>query len=317
MIPGAQISICIPAYKRADFLKRLLDSIGLQTFRNFEVIVTDDSPDESVRQLCVEYQSQFPLHYYRNQRQLGTPENWNEAVRRSRGEWIKIMHDDDWFAGPQSLAEFALAADAHPESNFIFCAYCDIFLDEGRDRAVFVPKARYRAFLQNTSVLFARNIIGPPSVILYRRAPSIEFDPKIKWVVDIDFYMRYLKTRQPAYIHRVLINVGVGEMQVTQDCRKPEVEIPESLYLLEKVGLHNLRNVVVYDAFWRLMRNFGVRSRQDIVSAGYNGPVPASVLSMITWQRQLPHGLWKFGPLSKAGMFLNYCMNYFKIRKAP
>ena len=42
------ISICIPAYKRIDYLQKLLDSISIQTFKDYEVIVTDDSPDESV-----------------------------------------------------------------------------------------------------------------------------------------------------------------------------------------------------------------------------------------------------------------------------
>jgi glycosyltransferase involved in cell wall biosynthesis len=42
------ISICIPAYKRTEFLQRLLDSIDIQTFKNFEVIVTDDSPGNDV-----------------------------------------------------------------------------------------------------------------------------------------------------------------------------------------------------------------------------------------------------------------------------
>jgi glycosyltransferase involved in cell wall biosynthesis len=42
------ISICIPAYKRIEFLQRLFDSIAIQTYKGYEVIITDDSPDEVV-----------------------------------------------------------------------------------------------------------------------------------------------------------------------------------------------------------------------------------------------------------------------------
>ena len=42
------ISICIPAYKHVDYLQRLLDSILIQTYKNFEIIITDDRPDNSV-----------------------------------------------------------------------------------------------------------------------------------------------------------------------------------------------------------------------------------------------------------------------------
>ena len=42
MAEPSLISICIPAYKHPDFLKRLLDSISIQSFKNFEVIISDD-----------------------------------------------------------------------------------------------------------------------------------------------------------------------------------------------------------------------------------------------------------------------------------
>ena len=65
------ISICIPAYKRVEFLHRVLDSVVIQQFQNFEVIVTDDSPDESVQTLCSEYSSKIPLTYYRKRAAVG------------------------------------------------------------------------------------------------------------------------------------------------------------------------------------------------------------------------------------------------------
>ena len=308
------LSICIPAYKNTDFLKRLLDSIAIQIFRDFEVIVTDDSPDQSVESLCSVYASRFPLHYFRNQQPLGMPENWNEAVRKAKGEWIKIMHDDDWFAAEDSLTEYARAIDSHPQATFLFSAYRDVFLDEHRSRDMFVSGARYNAFLRNHTVLFASNIIGAPSVVLYRRSPGLEFDGTFKWRVDIDFYIRYLAAGRPAYIPRILVNIGLGKSQVTQDCfgLRP-VEIPENFQLLNRVGVSNLRNTLVYDAFWRLMRNLEIRRVEEIRESGYSGEIPAAILSMVRWQRKLPLWLWKLGPVSKVGMWLNYRFNKHKI----
>ena len=70
---------------------------------------------------------------------------------------------------------------------------------------------------------------------------------------------------------------------------------------------------LVYDAFWRLMRNLEIRRVDEIREAGYSGEIPAAVLSMIRWQRLLPFRLWKIGPLSKAAMWLNYHTNRAKI----
>ena len=44
--------------------------------------------------------------YYKNIKVLGTPENWNESIRKAKGAWIKLMHDDDWFANENSLQKF-------------------------------------------------------------------------------------------------------------------------------------------------------------------------------------------------------------------
>src|ERR1700709_1959716 len=100
------ISICIPAYKNAPFMQRLLDSIAMQSFTDFEVVVTDDSPGTEVQEVCRQYENKFPLLYQKNPTALGTPENWNEGISKASGQWIKLMHHDDWFASSNSLQQF-------------------------------------------------------------------------------------------------------------------------------------------------------------------------------------------------------------------
>ena len=150
-------------------------------------------------------------------------------------------------------------------------------------------------------------------MVLYRKAQGEEvfFDNKVKWVVDIDFYIRYLRAADPVYIDRILVNVGLGSQQVTRDCfRLRQVEIPENFYLLYKVGARNLGNLLVYDAWWRLMRNLEVRTKEDIAGSGYAGPIPAVVLSMVAWQRRVPLRVLRVGILSKFYMFLHYLTHY-------
>src|SRR5687768_7063529 len=97
------ISVCVPAYKHAQYLERLFDSLVSQTFRDFEVVVTDDSPDTSVINLVERFSAKLNINYHKNTRALGTPENWNQAMKLATGEWVKLMHDDDWFDSDDSL----------------------------------------------------------------------------------------------------------------------------------------------------------------------------------------------------------------------
>src|SRR5664279_4050459 len=123
------ISICIPAYQRTEFLKRLLDSISAQVYPHFEVVITDDSPGNEVQELVEKHPIRPKVRYFKNNMKLGTPENWNESMRRAKSDWIKIMHDDDWFSEPGSLGDFADHV-RKGKSAFYFSAYSNVYPDK-------------------------------------------------------------------------------------------------------------------------------------------------------------------------------------------
>jgi glycosyltransferase involved in cell wall biosynthesis len=308
------ISICIPAYKRTEFLKRLLDSIAIQTFRDFEVIVTDDSMDHGVHELIKAFSETLPLKYFKNNIPLGTPENWNESIRHASGEWLKLMHDDDWFADKNSLQSFVNAIKENPGVPFLFSAYANHYLERDLSKDVFVSSYRYARLTKDTATLFSQNIIGPPSVVMVANDKPLFYDNRLKWFVDIDYYIRHLEESRIVYIHSVLVNVGIGKEQVTQDCfRQRLIEVPEAFHLFNKIGFKRLKNILVYDAWWRLIRNLEIRSLNDIAESGYNGEISKPLKSMIAWQKKIPPFLIKNGVFSKMAMFLNYLFNYNRI----
>jgi glycosyltransferase involved in cell wall biosynthesis len=309
------ISICIPAFKRIDFLKRLLDSILSQSYLDFEVVITDDSPSSEVADLCKRYENDFAIYYYKNAKPLGTPENWNESIRMAKGEWIKLMHDDDWFADEESLQEYADAAADNPNEEFVFGAYRNVFDKSGKTREVFVSTLARGSMHKNPAILFGSNLIGPPSVVMHKNKGEFWYDPKIKWVVDIDFYIRYLGKYRAVYIPEILVNVGMHDEQVTASSfRVSKVEIPENFYLLNKIGPSKLKSVSVYDAWWRLMRNLQIRNPGQLREAGYDGEIPAAIQSMIKWQKNLSPGLLRIGPISKFFMLSNYIRNFGRLQ---
>jgi glycosyltransferase involved in cell wall biosynthesis len=303
------ISICIAAYNRTSFLKRLLDSVHIQTFKNFEVIVTDDSPGAEVEEVCKQYESNFKLLYKKNVPALGTPANWNEAIKHANGEWIKLMHDDDWFANEHSLELFA--KETAQNKKFIFSAYDNVFENNGSTEKKLFPAHWRQRIIKNPVTLLNTNVIGPPSVTLIHRSITEQYDTNMKWRVDIDFYIRLLKIEQTfSYINTPLINVGISDSQVTNSCiNKPEVELPEGLLLLIKYDVAPLKNILVYDAWWRIIRNVGVRGRKDIEHYTMHQQWPAVILSMVDQQSKILPSVLKIGVFSKFFMFLSYLAN--------
>ena len=302
------ISICIPAYKRIAFLSRLLESIENQTFRDFEVIIGDDSDDNSVMELTATFNAKFPIHYTKNEPSLGTPSNWNLAISKANGEWIKLMHDDDWFSEKTSLQKFV---DQTTEGHkFIFSGYANFMEQTKQYIPVVFPKSFKSKILKNPLLLLANNWIGPPSVTLFHKSITEKYDERLKWRVDLEYYIRVIhqeKDFKP--ILAPLVNVGISESQVTNFCINiPEIEIPEAYLLLVKFGTYPLKNIIVYDAWWRIIRNTNINSVLKLESYGQKN-WPTLVLTMVKFQSNFKPSYLKNGYISKCLMLVSYLKN--------
>lgn len=303
------ISICIPAYKREKKLTRLLDSIENQSFQDIEIIISDDSPDDGIERMLAARKNNPKVKYTRNFPALGTPANWNNAIRQASGQWIKLMHDDDWFASSTALSAFAAAADNG--NAFIFSAYRNV-ADDGvkpPERKTVTGTWKKR-ILKEPMTLLAYNIVGPPSVTMFPREILEAYDERLKWRVDMEFYARLLY-KKPAisYIPDILVNVGINSMQVTNACLyNPAVEIPEGKILLDKYGDLPLRNIWVYDAWWRLLRNMNIFHTPQLEQFGDKGWSPV-ITGLVRSLSQVPSAFLAIGPFSKMLMLLSYIKN--------
>ncbi|MCF8342409.1 MAG: glycosyltransferase [Chitinophagaceae bacterium] len=308
----AFFSICIPAYKNTDYLKRLLDSIAIQTFRDFEVIITDDSPDETVSTFINNYNADFSIQYFKNDPVLGTPENWNEGIRKSKGKWIKMMHDDDWFATSTALQVFYDATYKYPEVPFFFAAFQNITQETGAIEKVFCSKWDLMMLKWSPLHLFKKVYVGNPSCTLVKRDVNMFYDRNYKFVVDFEYYIQVIrKFKAYQYIDQLLINVGFNALQVTKYTFKvAAVQVPENISLLNKLGPQILRNILVYDYYWRMWRNLGVRGVADC-RRFYSPPIPQILVNMMNQQALVPLNVLKIGMVSKVMMFFSYVLSLF------
>ena len=305
------ISICTPAYQRVDFLKRLIDSVIVQTYTDFEFIITDDSKDDSVQRLVNSYSEQIEIQYYKNEKALGSPGNMNFGMDKANGEWIKVMHDDDWFTSPESLAMFA--SEISKGNKFIFSAYNNCWEGSHKVEPVMLSKNAAKRIIKYPATLIAQNVIGPPSVTMIHKSIKDRYEPKMKWRVDQEFYMKILLAEKTyGYISTAVVNIGVSESQVTNDCINiPSVELPEGFLLLERYGTKPLQHIMVYDAWWRILRNLKVTTKEELEQFGQTN-WPPLIVSMVGQLAIWPNKLLRIGIISKFAMTCSYCINYFK-----
>lgn len=90
------VSICIPTYNGEKYLQEALDSIKNQTYRNFEVIISDDQSSDRTLEICERFKESvdFPVFIHSHQ-PSGIGANWNNCVENSNGTFIQFLFQDD------------------------------------------------------------------------------------------------------------------------------------------------------------------------------------------------------------------------------
>ena len=278
------VSICIPSYRQPKLVKRCLNSILKQEHKNYEVIVTDDSPDNSVEKIVEKFEKMMNLQYLKNNKRKGTPENWNYAMKFASGKYIKIIHHDDWLSNVHSLSKYVDILDHNPDTDFVFSA-SNAFKMNGKLSFVHSPNDLQIEMLKKyKDILFFGNFIGAPSCTIFRKSSNIVFDNKLKWLVDIDFYIRLLKLNHNFhFIKEPLINITTdGEYQVTMECVNNKcLELSEYYYLYKKITNKKVSIFKYLKFFIDLHRRHDVSSLKDIYSCENIREVPNLVKAVV------------------------------------
>ena len=262
-----RISICIPAYRQVEFLRETLVSVREQTFQSYEVVITDDSPNGEVEELVGSYLSDSRWRYRRNTVPLGSPENWNEAIRLSSAPLVKLLHHDDKFAGPEALGRFVAMMDDNPAAHFGFASCVVIDVRTGRTSINRPSAAQVGALCRSPATIFAANIVGAPSVTIYRRSVGLDYDAAMTWLVDVDFYYRIIR-RHPEVVFSIqplILTVKNAEHQVTEQVRAdPLVDIGEHLRLFEKLDPAEKQLPAIATAWRRLFYRYDIHSEAQL-----------------------------------------------------
>lgn len=91
------VSINITTYNRREKLKKALDSVVNQTYKNLEIIIADNHSQDSTEELCREYAANDSrIKYFRHNENIGMTANCNFTVTQSNGEYRFGLCDDDW-----------------------------------------------------------------------------------------------------------------------------------------------------------------------------------------------------------------------------
>ncbi|APG47076.1 glycosyltransferase family 2 protein [Phaeobacter porticola] len=179
------ITICIPAYamggEGASYLADSFDHLCAQSFGDFDVVVSDQSDDQAVAEVCAAYGNRLTVtHLWNRDGARQASANVNNAMHHAKGEIIKILFQDDLIIDPNGLQR--IHDEMGQGAYWSLCGSGTTRDGVAVDRPM-VPHLTNRLH-------FGKNTVSSPSVLAMRREALVLFDEALIWLMDVDIYKR-------------------------------------------------------------------------------------------------------------------------------
>ncbi len=199
----SRISICIPTYefkgKGVFYLNQLLESLKVQTFKDFDVVISDHSSDDKIFEFVKQASDEFDITFIKNSNGRGfQATNTNCALENAEGEIIKLIYQDDLFVNERAL-ELIHTEFKHSNKCWLMNGFVHTVDGANLNRPM-VP-------IWSDYLLEGRNLLGSPSCFACLNDSKMFMDEHIKLLIDTDLYHRMrLKYGLPIILSEILIS---------------------------------------------------------------------------------------------------------------
>lgn len=207
----SKISVIIPTHNRPELLKKAIQSVVDQTYRDFELIVVDDG-DSVQAEETVRAFNDPRIRYIQHEKSIGGAAARNTGIKNSNSQFIALLDDDDeWL--PEKL-EIQMKAFEHtsPDVGFCFTAVRNIY--DNKEEITKVPEGvgdyfetvlkRFKTFL-NVTLVIKRSVLDSVGY----------FDEKFPSHQEADLMIRVAKKYKGLGINKPLVLVNMRQHEHT------------------------------------------------------------------------------------------------------
>lgn len=226
------ISIAIPVYEMrgvgVNFLKISLDSLCDQTYKKFEVVISDHSKNEDILNLCNSFSERIKIIYLKNEEKIGSSSaNLNNALLNCNGDIVKILMQDEYLYSQDALEKIEAEFLKTPSQNWLING-CVFGKEVGSVLGSIVP-------YYSEDIVCGKNTIGSPSSLSIKRHSVELFNEDLLWVMDCEYYKRmYSIYGEPIVIQEPLVFVCQHKDQVSsymdEKQKRAEEEVLKNIY---------------------------------------------------------------------------------------
>lgn len=254
ILVSAVITTC---QRELKYLRRAVESVLNQDYKNIELIIIDDSPSgDSVRENVAEYCNSLQdknVVYSQNQKQLGACASRNRGLHLSKGTYIAFLDDDDeWL--PNKISMQLDQLEATPRAGLVYSDFWLIAESTGEKRRYSKTSHPYQGNVYDE--IIRGNFIGSTSVPLIKKDVLLQiggFDVEQPAMQDWDVWIRIAEHYEIAYVPECLINYY--EHEGTHITKSPDKRLKGLMRLNEKQRSYlELHKDIMGSRYYYMMR---------------------------------------------------------------
>jgi glycosyltransferase involved in cell wall biosynthesis len=133
----ALVTVGVPVFNGARFLERAIDSLLAQTYRDIDVVISDNASTDATPEICQRYVRSDPrVRYVRQPQNIGAPRNWNFVANQAHGAYFKWASAND-YCDPRLIAACLEVLDSRPD---VVLCYGRTYIVGDDERAVVAYK---------------------------------------------------------------------------------------------------------------------------------------------------------------------------------
>jgi len=225
--PGSPaVSVCIPTFNGAPWIREAIESALSQDFSDLEVVVCDDASSDDTVELAGQFRDER-VRVVANRDRVGMARNWNRSVLASKGAYIKFLMQDDRLA-PGCVGRMLEVLRESPAIGMVFCSR-ELALDEPDDPASVLFARRFGELHSRLGPLtrvndgrtllaamqldrFRDNMIGEPSAVMVTREALVElglFNVQLHQLTDLEMWLRIASSYRVGFIAEPLATFRV------------------------------------------------------------------------------------------------------------
>jgi glycosyltransferase involved in cell wall biosynthesis len=231
------ISIIIPTYNQENLISDAIESVLMQDYDNFEIIIADDCSTDNTKNIVNSY-TDPRIKYYKNSTNLGRVKNYHNALYNlTNGEWVLNLDGDDFFTDNTYLSSAVNALNSFNDDNIVLIS---------SNRHICKHNSKHKDYLSSNAIntkpyLYSGNeyilLLPKPPFRIYHVTSLYKKD----YALQIGFYNQDIISTDLDSLYRLIVNKYIIRIECkTAAWRSHANNISTNKNIIDTINNYNL-----------------------------------------------------------------------------